>query len=41
VLVDAPAGFAAWTLPVEPLLSQLHGTQEFTDMLGRLADRAR
>jgi DNA-binding winged helix-turn-helix (wHTH) protein/Flp pilus assembly protein TadD len=41
VLRDAPPGFAAWTLPVEPLLAQLHGTEEFIDILGQLADRAR
>ena len=41
VLRDAPPGFAAWTLPVEPFLRQLHGTQGFTGVLGHLADRAR
>jgi DNA-binding winged helix-turn-helix (wHTH) protein len=41
VLNDAPAGFAAWTLPVEPFLQQLAGTREFTAALARLAERAR
>jgi hypothetical protein len=37
---DTPAGFAGWTLPVEPLLSQLEGNQGFHDVLQRLAARA-
>jgi tetratricopeptide (TPR) repeat protein len=41
LLKDAPAGFAAWTLPVEPFLQQLAGTREFTAALARLAERAR
>jgi DNA-binding winged helix-turn-helix (wHTH) protein/Flp pilus assembly protein TadD len=41
VLRDAPPGFAAWTLPVEPFLKQLHGTQGFRVVLGHLAERAR
>lgn len=40
LLDEAPPGFAAWTLPVEPLLHQLTGTKEFTDALARLARRA-
>ena len=41
--VDArgAAGIRRWTLPVEPLLAQLNGTQAFTDILGLLAARAR
>jgi DNA-binding winged helix-turn-helix (wHTH) protein/Tfp pilus assembly protein PilF len=41
LLVDAPPGFAGWTLPVEPFLRELHGTQAFTEVLDRLAARAR
>ena len=41
LLESAPPGFAAWTLPLEPLLHQLSGTKEFAVVLGRLADRAR
>ena len=41
-LVDeAPSGFAAWTLPVEPLLAELRATSGFAAILARLADRAR
>jgi DNA-binding winged helix-turn-helix (wHTH) protein/tetratricopeptide (TPR) repeat protein len=41
LLADAPPGFAAWVLPVDPLLRPLHGTSEFATVLQRLADRAR
>jgi DNA-binding winged helix-turn-helix (wHTH) protein/Flp pilus assembly protein TadD len=41
LLESAPPGFAAWTLPIEPLLLQLHGTEAFTAALHTLADRAR
>jgi adenylate cyclase len=41
LLETAPPGFAGWTLPVDPLFRQLHGTKEFTNALRRLADRAR
>src|SRR5262249_27619587 len=34
-LAEGPPGFAAWTLPVEPLLTQLHGTPDFTEILGQ------
>ena len=37
----APPGFAAWTLPVDPLFRQLHGNKAFGDVLQRLAARAR
>jgi DNA-binding winged helix-turn-helix (wHTH) protein len=37
----APPGFAAWTLPVDPLFRQLHGTKAFSDVLQRLAARTR
>ena len=40
-LDDAPPGFAAWTLPIEPLLSQLAGSKAFTGALSRLSERAR
>ncbi|HEV3056665.1 MAG TPA: winged helix-turn-helix domain-containing protein [Vicinamibacterales bacterium] len=41
LLESAPPGFAAWTLPIEPLLLQLHGTEAFTAAVRTLADRAR
>ena len=41
LLETAPPGFAAWTLPVDPLFRQLNGAQEFTGVLQRLAERAR
>ena len=40
-LDDAPPGFAAWTLPIEPFLSQPAGTSGLAAALARLADRAR
>jgi TolB-like protein/Flp pilus assembly protein TadD len=40
-LLDAPAGFVGWTLPVEPFLRQLHDTRPFAAVLERLAERAR
>lgn len=40
LLNDAPPGFAAWTLRVEPFLQPLTGTQEFMAALERLAERA-
>jgi tetratricopeptide (TPR) repeat protein len=40
-LDEAPPGFAAWTLPIEPFLLQLAGTQSFTPALTRLSTRAR
>ena len=41
IVNDAPAGFAGWTLPVEPLLHQAQSSQAFTAVLQTLADRAR
>ena len=41
LLESAPPGFAAWTIPIEPFLNQTLGTQEFAEVLQRLADRAR
>ena len=41
LLETAPPGFAAWTLPVDPLFRQLHGRKAFTDVLQQLAERAR
>ena len=40
-LDEAPPGFAAWTLPIEPFLLQLTGTEAFTSALARLSERAR
>jgi hypothetical protein len=39
-LVAAPPGFAGWTIPVEPWLRGLSGTQAFTRVLLTLAERA-
>jgi len=39
-LATAPAGFAGWTIPVEPFLNQLATSQSFTPVLRLLADRA-
>jgi tetratricopeptide (TPR) repeat protein len=41
LLETAPPGFAAWTLPVDPLFGQLRGNKRFADGLQRLAERAR
>jgi DNA-binding winged helix-turn-helix (wHTH) protein/TolB-like protein/Tfp pilus assembly protein PilF len=40
MLQTAPAGFAGWTIPVDPLLAQLAGTKEFQRILTLLARRA-
>ena len=40
LLADAPPGFAAWTLPVEPLLRPLSEQPGFALLLKRLAERA-
>jgi DNA-binding winged helix-turn-helix (wHTH) protein/Flp pilus assembly protein TadD len=40
-LDDAPPGFAAWTVPIEPFLFQPTGAEAFTAVLGRLSARAR
>jgi tetratricopeptide (TPR) repeat protein len=37
---SAPPGFACWTLPVEPFLTQLSGSKGFATVLERLAERA-
>jgi len=37
----APAGFAGWTLPIEPLLQQVVETEGFRAVSGRLSARAR
>ncbi len=37
----APAGFAGWTLPVEPFVKELSGTKGLNAVLDRLADRAK
>jgi tetratricopeptide (TPR) repeat protein len=41
LLVDAPPGFAGWTVPIDPLFRSLHNLSTFTNVLGRLAERAR
>jgi DNA-binding winged helix-turn-helix (wHTH) protein len=40
LLDAAPPGFAAWTLPVEPLLRQAQAAKGFAAVLRHLADRA-
>jgi tetratricopeptide (TPR) repeat protein len=40
LLAQAPPGFAAWALPIDPLLRPLHGHEEFDRVLKRLATRA-
>jgi hypothetical protein len=41
VLDDAPPGFAAWTLPIEPFLLQHAGSTAFAPAFSRLSERAR
>ena len=41
LLRDGEPGFAAWTLPVEPFLRELHPSKGFTAILAQLAERAR
>jgi DNA-binding winged helix-turn-helix (wHTH) protein/Tfp pilus assembly protein PilF len=41
LLDSAPPGFAAWTIPVEPAFASLHARQDFQQVLGRLAERAK
>jgi hypothetical protein len=40
LLAQAPPGFAAWTLPIDPLLRPLQGREDFDRVLRRLATRA-
>ena len=40
MLNDAPPGFAAWTLPIEPLLIRSAGADAFAPALAKLAQRA-
>lgn len=40
LLATAPAGFAGWTLPIEPFLSDLRGRGALRDVLARLSARA-
>jgi tetratricopeptide (TPR) repeat protein len=40
MLGEAPPGFAAWTLPIEPLLPQLAATEAFAPALKKLSERA-
>jgi hypothetical protein len=39
-LLHASSGFAAWSLPIDPLLRPLHGSEGFDRVLRRLASRA-
>ena len=41
LLESAPPGFAGWTVPIDPLFVELHGTSAFTAARDRLAERAR
>jgi tetratricopeptide (TPR) repeat protein len=41
LLETAPPGFAAWTVPVDPLFRQVHAAKGFTAVLQKLAERAR
>ena len=40
LLAQAPPGFAAWALPIDPLLRPLHGHEDFDRVLRQLATRA-
>jgi len=40
LLAGAPAGFAGWTIPVEPHLRQVADSEALTKIAARLADRA-
>jgi DNA-binding winged helix-turn-helix (wHTH) protein len=40
LLAEAPPGFAAWTLPIDPLLRRLRAVPEWATVLRRLAERA-
>ncbi len=40
LLVEAPPGFAGWTIPIEPQFAPLHGTPGFDRILAILAERA-
>jgi hypothetical protein len=41
VLDQAPPGFTGWWLPAEPFLSQATDNKALTEVLRRLAERAR
>ena len=41
MLVQAPPGFAGWTIPIESFLAPLRGERGFAQVLKRLAERAR
>jgi DNA-binding winged helix-turn-helix (wHTH) protein len=41
LLDSAPPGFAAWTIPVEPILSQVCDKERLTTFTKKLGDRAR
>lgn len=40
LLSESPPGYAGWTIPVEPLLTPLHGTPGFDRVLAMLGERA-
>jgi DNA-binding winged helix-turn-helix (wHTH) protein/tetratricopeptide (TPR) repeat protein len=40
LMADAPPGFGGWTIPVEPLLTDLESRPAFRTVLARLAERA-
>jgi hypothetical protein len=40
VLEQAPPGFAGWTIPVEPHLTQVADSEALTKIVARLAERA-
>jgi DNA-binding winged helix-turn-helix (wHTH) protein/Tfp pilus assembly protein PilF len=40
LLDDAPPGFAGWTIPVEPHISQVADSEALTKIFARLAERA-
>ena len=40
LLTDAPAGFAGWVIPIDPLFRPLLGHKPFARVLARLAKRA-
>jgi TolB-like protein len=40
LLIDAPPGFAGWTVPIEPLLAELKSQPRFRAVLSKLAERA-
>jgi tetratricopeptide (TPR) repeat protein len=41
LISDEPPSLAGWSIPIEPFLRPLHGTRGFSDIIARLAARAR